>query len=763
MKNYNRRDFIKSTTLGFGTLSLIPIGSMGYSSPKTFSSDQKIAGNSNRPFDPWLDKNCKIVFPPEAKKSDALWMWYGGQKTAHINSRRVHDAMERCNNMGYPGSFCQPECYVYFRKQINVDIDSEIRWNGPLSRIRMDIDGKEGDITSRQIKLIAGTHLIEVAIDFSKSLPCILIEGIGLLSHIGWQASMDQQTWVEPEFEEIFNRPDILPDNKQEIVVEIPINSVVSANNVTQIENGFVFSAGGSLIVDFWHDELGKLAFKAKGEGQLNIIPGESVTEVQDTDLGHSEQKTIPDIELTMVPKSVLTPERCFRFAHIRSTGPCTIGNLHFKANVTPVNYKGSFSCSDEALNKIWEAGAATIHSCMHDLYLDGIKRDAMSWADAIMGMMAGDCIFYDTSIARNSIVSQLLPVKTTGKDFGIVDFPTFIYLGFEHDYLVRGELAFVSRYKQNMYDLLDLYNNIQNEKGFISGKDFKSWGFFPDWSMTPETGPDRFGIPCYSQMLIMKSFEIGSSFARLFNDIDKAEKYSQIALKLRKNIRDIFWDESLGVFLNGIDSNGNLDNRITSFAQVWAILFDLVKPKEYKTLFDRVLDNKNRGKLSVSLNQLFEGQAYAKAGRISTFLDRLKTVWGGMLQLGYSRFAEDVRPWQNPTERLELYGRPFANSLCHVWAGATPVLALSKGVLGIMPTGRGYSECSIKPQMGELEWIKGAIPVPTGIISLELHKKEGGKLILPTDVKATLVGIIDETGKTKLNGPGVFNVKLIY
>jgi len=763
MKNYNRRDFIKSTTLSFGTLSLIPIGSMGYSSPKTFSSDQKIVGTSNRPFDPWLDKNCKIVFPPEAKKSDALWMWYPGQKTAHINSRRVHDAMERCNNMGYPGNFCQPEYYVYFRKQVNVDIDSEIRWNGPLSRIRMDIDGKEGDITSRQIKLIAGTHLIEVAVDFSKSLPCILIEGIGLSSHIGWQASMDQQTWVEPEFEEIFNSPEILPDNKQEVVIEIPVNSVVSANNVTQIENGFVFSAGGSLIVDFWHDELGKLAFKAKGEGQLRINTGESPAEVQDTDPSHSEQKPIPTIELAMVSKSVLTPERCTRFVHIRSSGLCSIECLHLKANVTPVEYRGSFSCSDDELNKIWEAGAATIHSCMHDLYLDGIKRDAMSWADAIMGMIAGDCIFFDTTIARNSIISQLLPVKTRPRDFGIVDFPAFTYLGFKHDYLLRGELDFINRYKQNIFDLLDLYNSLQNEKGFISGKDFKSWGFFPDWSLTLGTGPDRFGIPCYSQMLIMKSFEIGAEFAKLLNDSSKAAKYSKIAVKLRQNIRDIFWDKTLGVFLNGIDSNGNLDKRITSFAQVWAILFDLVKPEEYKTIFDRVLDNHDRGKLSVSLNQLFEGQAYAKAGRISTFLDRLKTVWGGMLQLGYSRFAEDIRPWQNPTERLELYGRPFANSLCHVWAGATPIVVLSQCVLGIHPAKPAFSECIISPKLAGLEWIKGSIPIPSGNISIELHKVKGGRLILPTNVKATLVGIIDETGKTKLNGPGVFNVKLIY
>ena len=761
MKRYNRRNFIKTTTLGVGALSFASIESKSSSSSITDPSDLSLGKKEDQPFDPFLDKNCKIINPIEAKKWNGLWMWYPGQKTAHIHSRRVHDAMERCNNMGYPGSFCQPEYYVFFRKQVTVITDSEIRWAGPLSRIRMSVDGKEGDITSRRTRLNTGSHLIEAKVDFSESLPCILIEDTGLSSPDGWQTSIDNLTWIEPEFELIFSSPDIRPDNKREVVVEISVSRVVSTNSVTKTEKGFIFSAGGSLIVDFWHDELGKLAFDAKGEGQLKINTGESIAEVQDTDQGHSEQKTIPTIELAMIPTPVLTPERCIRFAQIISTGPCTIENLHFKANVTPVEYKGSFSCSDKELNKIWEAGAATIHSCMHDFYLDGIKRDAMSWADAIMGMLAGDCIFYDTSMARNSIVSQLLPVKTTGKDFGIVDFPTFTYLGFEHDYLVRGELAFVRRYKQNMYDLLDLYNSLQDEKGFISGRDFKSWGFFPDWSITPETGPDRFGIPCYSQMLIMKSFEIGSDFARLLNDTAKAGKYSQIAMKLRESIRDTFWDPINGVFLNGIGSDGVIDKRLTSFAQVWGILFDLVKPEEYNTIFKRVLDDPERDKLSVSLNQVFEGQAYAKAGRIGTFLGRLKKIWGGMLNDGYSRFAEDIRPWQNPLERLGLYGRPFANSLCHVWSGATPVLALSRGVLGIIPTCSGYSECLIKPQMSELEWIKGSVPAPSGIISLELHKKEGGKLSLPSGVKATLEGLKTETGKIELSGPGIFQVEI--
>ncbi len=758
MVDLNRRKFLKNSALGAGALYFFPLNGQLPETTYTPTIPQQM-NEGVHVYDPWLDEKCKKIIPVTTGNWNATWMWYPGQKTAHINARRMADAVERCRHIGYPGNFCQPIYFAWFRKKLKVEAESGIRWTGPTGRLRFIVDGIEGDITNRTDYIDAGMHLIELQVDFSQSLPCIMIEGAGLSEPEGWEVSIDQQTWRKPEWEQVADGPDILPDSKQEVAVEIPINRVVSVENVVVSEKGFEFSSVGSLIADFWHDELGCLAFQAIGEGLLNIYTGESLLEVKDTNPENSEQKLIPGIKINHLPRSFILPERCIRFVQIRSTGSCSITNLHFKANITPVTYKGSFSSNDDDLNKIWAAGAATIHSCMHDFYLDGIKRDALAWADAVMAMPAGDCVFFDKGIARNSIVSQLLPINTGINDFGIGDYPPFIYLGFEHDYLVRGDLSFVQNYQQNLFNLLDVYISLQDEKGFISGKNFKTWGFFPDWSITPETGPDRRGIPCYSQMLIMKSFEVGSNFADNLNLGKKAKLYKKAALKMRKQIRDAFWDETHGVFLNGIDSDGNLDKRTTSFAQVWGVLFDLVKPEEYASVFEKVLDNPERNKLSLSLNQIYESQAYAKAGRTGTFIKRLKSVWGGMLNEGYSRFAEDIRPWQSPAEKLTLYGRPFANSLCHVWSGATPVLALSKGVLGIQPTASGFSECLVKPQLGELEWVKGSIPTPNGNISLELSKDKGGVLSLPDKVKATLLGIKSVDGNTQLIGPATYPI----
>ena len=73
----------------------------------------------------------------------------------------------------------------------------------------------------------------------------------------------------------------------------------------------------------------------------------------------------------------------------------------------------------------------------------------------------------------------------------------------------------------------------------------------------------------------------------------------------------------------------------------------------------------------TVSFKYHWEFLAYAKAARIDVVLGRLRTIWGQMLAQGFTRFFEDIRPGDDEIQRLQFYGRPFANSLCHAWAGA--------------------------------------------------------------------------------------------
>jgi alpha-L-rhamnosidase len=157
-------------------------------------------------------------------------------------------------------------------------------------------------------------------------------------------------------------------------------------------------------------------------------------------------------------------------------------------------------------------------------------------------------------------------------------------------------------------------------------------------------------------------------------------------------------------------------------------------------------------------VSQPLEFLAYAKAGHVVELLARLRSVWGGLLDLGYTRFPEDIRPRDTSEQQLPFYDRPFGNSLCHAWAGAAPVLGLVRGVLGIWPIGGGYRNCRIAPNLGGLEWVRGSVPVPSGDIKLEIDS-HGARVTLPPQVVADLSGYVTSDGRNRLSGPGTFQL----
>jgi hypothetical protein len=137
-----------------------------------------------------------------------------------------------------------------------------------------------------------------------------------------------------------------------------------------------------------------------------------------------------------------------------------------------------------------------------------------------------------------------------------------------------------------------------------------------------------------------------------------------------------------------------------------------------------------------------------------------LKRVWGGWLAQGHRRFPEDFRYGATVAEQLSMYGRPFANSLCHGWSGGAAVAFLMHDVLGITATAPGFTACRVAPQLGHLQWVRGFVPTPHGEIALEWDGAQG-VLSLPA-LTAELVDCQSDAGQTTIHGPGEFALRAL-
>lgn len=113
------------------------------------------------------------------------------------------------------------------------------------------------------------------------------------------------------------------------------------------------------------------------------------------------------------------------RYLKIFSDKECEISDVKFKAKIWPVDFLMSFECNDERMNNIWNASVASLHTSTHGFYLDGIKRDYLPWSmDAVLSTFAGDYLFGDEQVSRNSLSVAMLPLNPQKTDLGIPDYP---------------------------------------------------------------------------------------------------------------------------------------------------------------------------------------------------------------------------------------------------------------------------------------------------------------------------------------------------
>jgi len=729
-------------------------------------------------YDPMLAPGSRFQAAAAGERWRARWVWYPGQLAAHLHTQVSRKAFERCTHIGYPGSYRRPEHHLYLRYKTTLAKETPVRWSAPLGRVRVRVNGREGDVTIMQRVFPKGLVEVRVALDMMQSLPCLLLEGEGISTGAGWEASLDGEQWTAVECQDDVGSPSRRPDEDLDGHIELAPRKAVKLVKGKQENGEYSLEAGGEALLDFWYIELGQLSITASGQGELRVSVGESVFEAEDPDPAVAEQYPLRAIRLSGQGTAVTLPERCVRYVRLQAGGPCQITRVSLNARVYPVQYRGSFECSDARLNEIWKAGAATLHACMHDAtFVDGPKRDGCIWLmDENVDFDAADCVFWDRGAVRNTVLSVSAPPGARVEEIGHFEHLFYFVLGVQQEYLASGDRQFIQRYRDRVTDVLSLFERLADQDGFISGRAFApkktaesgagvvgvDWlgEFFPDWAGKSDRGLNRptdldtAGTPSYAQMLVMRCFEIGGEFAGVWGDVALAQRYGARAACLREEIGKTFWDEQRGAFINGFDREGKRDERLSSYAQVWGILFGLVPQDKMGPVIERVLENPDCRAPNLSMVTYWEYLAYIQAGGFDRTLELLRRHWGGLLERGDSRFGEDLRSQDDERARLTFYNRPYGLSLNHGWSGSAPVAILMRGTLGLRVLTPGYRQVELRPNWRQFEWVKCTIPTSQGELSLDYSREKGAELCVPANVQ---VRIVDGSQTKTYDGPGVF------
>lgn len=474
-----------------------------------------------------------------------------------------------------------------------------------------------------------------------------------------------------------------------------------------------------SLVLDFGKELNGGIAinlgyFKSGENVRVRVRFGESVSET----MGQPNQHHgIHDWNLSLPPISVqeigLTGFRFVRIDLLDAPQSFELRGVTAVALERPIEALGSFECSDEKLNRIWEVGRRTVHLCMQNYMLDGIKRDRMVW----MGDIHSQIGVIQNVYGGQKIVQESLDILRDRTPFdawmnGIPAYSVW-WIKSQHDwFMYTGNMAYLKSQHTFFSALTRRLAGMVTDAGRL---DWKGRALL-DWASARDEAATDTGL----QSLGLLGFQSAETLAKHLHD---AELATICAAAIRKMMK--------------------AELPPTKNKQATAMRV-LAGQRDAVTANREILAHEPAVGLSPWFG-LYVLQARAAAGDAVGAQDLLKTYWGGMIDLGATSYWEqfDVEwlTFGSRIDELPPAGKKdvhadigdhcyvgLRHSLCHGWgSGATTYL--SEHVLGVQPATPGYGQVRIKPLLGNLQWARGAVPTPHGLIRVRHSRKSDGSI----------------------------------
>ena len=384
----------------------------------------------------------------------------------------------------------------------------------------------------------------------------------------------------------------------------------------------------------------------------------------------------------------------------------CRLETLRWSASCRARRAGGAFRCSDEELNRIWEAAADTLELTCREIFIEGVKRDHWVWSgDAVQSLLMNYYLAGDYEGCRDTLWC------VRGKDpvamhlNGIMDYSFFWFDAVATYVLYSGDTRFLEQARPRMESLMEWIELRLDANGRPANR-VGDWVFI-DWA--PEKLHNTGGVCSFEMMLLARAYE--------------AMALSDKAAAFKAEVKRLFWDDSNGCLMHLLKNDGTLDAQVTRYPNIFGLKWGYFDEAQKSQVVERVMLDDAVMKIQTPYMRFYELEALCGLGMQTKVLREIKSYWGGMLREGATSFWELYNPAEKGDAHLAMYGRPYGKSLCHAW-GASPVYLLGRYFLGVEPTAAGFAKYDVRPDLGGLKWIEGKMPTRAG--DIEVSVKDG-------------------------------------
>lgn len=389
-----------------------------------------------------------------------------------------------------------------------------------------------------------------------------------------------------------------------------------------------------------------------------------------------------------------------------------------------PVDYEkaGSFVCSDEGLNLIYELGKSTLEICRQSLHLDSpLHQETLGCTGdyAIENLMTS-VTFGDMRLTRLDLVRTSDYLKLTGGYMFHTSYSLIFVTMLRDYYLFTADIETVRELLPTVELLFFRFSGyidddvIENPPNYM----FVDWGELDGFNLHhPPKALGQTVLNGFYRMALLAASELYSAVG----DDSGSDELKALADRHKEACNRRFYDEQRGMYFDGTPAPESeyeagkwlpVNARRRYYTRQANALAVLCGFTDDASLMARVADSILEGgggfeNLEVQpyfMHYVLEG--IRKVGLFGKYGLKLINLW-------------DRQVMASPKGMKEGWGS-FIGDNSHAW-GATPTYQLPMAITGLKILKPGFGEYRLSPELYGLKWAKVRIPLPDSMISLEL------------------------------------------
>ena len=692
------------------------------------------------------------------------WIWYPGDFEIWLGNIFNNRRTER--GCMLPPFWKQDSHWptVEFVKTVDLEADEQIDIFAE-GHYNLAVDGH----LQQHTVIPAGHHRISIKVWNQATPPAIYVSGPTIRSDASWMTTYEDKIWIDENGQAHgagiyvkvgkwnFDSPDTPPSQYRLLRHELHPSATESIS-----DSGMLYDFGREVFgylklrelqgtVSIYYGESREEALDKAHCETLDTLSGNICNEGKAKSSDSSGEGAKSNYSSGEGAKSIYTVagSKAFRYVYVEREGNASYADvlMDFEyapstlppypiADATMPIHSGSFRCSDDELNRIWKVAAYTLDLTTREFFMDGIKRDRWTWSgDAIQSYLMNYYLRFDTECVKRTIRQLRGKDPVTAHVNTIMDYTFYWFKSILDYYDYTADADFVAEMWPRMVSLMDYVLSRCNADGMAEGQ-ADDW-IFVDWT---DFSMHKRGALCFEQILLCKALQTMAECAEIVDrqqsitDTETANRtsscnpsdkqlpdYAALADSLAEKIQRIFWSNEHQAYLHAIEQ-GRIDEQITKFPNMFAILYGLCSEEQQEQIMQRVMLNPDIEPITTPYMRFYELEALCLTGHHRQVMSEMRAYWGGMLREGATTFWEKYVPTESGRQHLAMYGRPYGKSLCHAW-GASPVYLLGKYFLGVRPTRPGYEEFEVRPSLGDLEWMEGTVVIPGGAIHIYMDR----------------------------------------